>query len=567
MPDIAPAVKRWGSARGHIARDLATLIDGEVRFGDHDRMLYATDASIYQVEPIGVVVPRTIADIEAVVRYAARHQLPILPRGAGTSLAGQTVNDAIVIDFSVHLDQLHQIDRAEATVRVQPGVVLDRLNAAVAPHGLMFGPDVATSTHANLGGMIGNNSAGAHSILYGRTVDHVIGLDVLLADGTRLWLDEGAAERDKRAAELTRRVAGVVRPLAGEIERRFPKTLRRVNGYNLDLVLDELKRSTPGTFDRVNLAHLLCGSEGTLGVVVGAKLRLVGLPPVKGLALVAFEDLIAALDSVRPILATKPAAVELIDETVISLARRNTEYRRYVDLLPDPNGRRLAAVLYVEYFADDPDALERSLSALAEAVAPARIARYTDPAAMAAAWKLRQAGEPLLYGAPGMRKPVTFIEDTAVDPSRLPEFVAAFDRIVTDHGTKAAYYAHASVGCLHMRPMIDLHDPEDVAVMQSIASEVTELVKRFGGALSGEHGDGRLRTPLLERFYGKAICEGFLAIKGIFDPEGRLNPGNIVGARPMTEALRASPAGRPVRVEPVKTFFRYRREHGLEFAV
>ena len=573
MPDIALAVKRWGStpgharARGQIARDLATLIDGEVRFGDHDRMLYATDASIYQVEPIGVVVPRTLADVEAIVLYAARHRLPILPRGAGTSLAGQTVNDAIVIDFSVHLDRLHEIDRAAASVRVQPGVVLDRLNDAVAPYGLMFGPDVATSTHANIGGMIGNNSAGAHSILYGRTVDHVIGLDVLLADGTRLWLDEGAAERDERVAGLTRRVVEVVTPLAGEIEQRFPKTLRRVNGYNLDLVLDELDRSTPGTLDRVNLAHLLCGSEGTLGVVLGAKLRLVELPSVKGLALVAFDDLIAALDSVRSILATKPAAVELIDEVVISLARRNTEYSRYVDLLPAPKGQSPAAVLYVEYFADDPDELERSFSALAEAVAPAPTARYTDPSAMAAAWKLRKAGEPLLYGVPGLRKPITFIEDTAVDPSRLPEFVAAFDRIVTDHGTKAAYYAHASVGCLHMRPMIDLHDPKDVELMQSIAADVTELVKRFDGALSGEHGDGRLRSPLLERFYGKAICDALGAIKAIFDPEGRLNPGNIVGARPMTEALRASPAGRPVRVEPVKTFFRYRREQGLESAV
>lgn len=243
-------------ARDGIARDLETLIAGEVRFGDHDRMLYATDASIYQVAPIGVAVPRTIADVEAIVGYAARHQLPILPRGAGTSLAGQAVNGAIVVDFSVHLDQLQQIDAAEATVRVEPGVVLDQLNDAAAPYGLMFGPDVATSTHANLGGMIGNNSSGAHSILYGRTVDHVIGLDVVLADGTRLWFDEGAAQRDEHVGDLTRRVAEVVHPLVGEIERRFPKTLRRVNGYNLDLVLDDLERSTPGTFDRVNLARL-----------------------------------------------------------------------------------------------------------------------------------------------------------------------------------------------------------------------------------------------------------------------------------------------------------------------
>ncbi len=252
------------SSRG-IARDLEALVGGRVRFGRHDRMLYATDASIYQVEPIGVVAPDTIDAAEKVVGYCADHGLAVLPRGAGSSLAGQTVADAVVIDFSPFCHRIGDIDPEAGTVEVEPGVVLDQLNRAAAAHDLMFGPDVASSTHATLGGMIGNNSAGAHSILYGRTVEHVEGLEVVLADGTRLAFDRGAAEHDLRVAELTRRVADIVGPLADEIHRRYPRTVRRVSGYNLDLIADQLHRCGRGRLDEVNLAHLLCGSKGTLG--------------------------------------------------------------------------------------------------------------------------------------------------------------------------------------------------------------------------------------------------------------------------------------------------------------
>ena len=575
MPDVPLVVspspttrsQRARDGRDRIAADLARLIEGEVRFGRHDRMLYATDASIYQVEPIGVVIPRSSTDVERIVGYAAQHGLPLLPRGAGSSLAGQSVNDAIVIDFSVWLRRVLQIDATRRTARVEPGVVLDDLNAALAGRGLMFAPDVATSTHACIGGMIGNNSAGVHSIVYGRTVEHVAAIEVLMADGTRLRLAEGAASRDERVADLTRRVADVVRPLAGEIRERFPRTLRRVNGYNLDLVLDQLERSAPGTFDRVNLAHLFCGAEGTLGVVVEAEVQLVEPPRHKGLSIIAFTSLEAALGALGAILATGPAAVELIDDVVIAVARENTEYRRYVELLPSAGGGPPGAVLYVEYFADELGKLERLLDDLDARLSPLTVRRYTDPTAMGRAWKLRKAGEPLLCSLPGARKPLTFIEDAAVDPSKLADFVRAFGRIVEAHGTKAAYYAHASVGCLHIRPMIDLRDPADARAMESIAAEVTDLVREFGGALSGEHGDGRARSHLLERFYGPAICDGFRAVKAIFDPENRMNPGNIVEAPPMGEKLRAKPADRTIAVDPVRTFFRYRREEGLMGAV
>lgn len=532
-------------------------------------MLYATDASLYQVEPIGVIVPRSIKQAVRAVRYCVERQLAILPRGGGTSLAGQCVNDAVVIDFSAHCRRLIEIDLISNRATVEPGIVLDQLNASLTQHGVMFGPDVATSSHANLGGMIGNNSAGAHSILYGRTVDNLIALDVQLADGSTVRLDEGAAARDPRVGELTQRVANVILPREREIEARFPKTIRHVDGYNLDLIAKHLRASTPGTFDRVNLAHLVCGSEGTLAVTLGATLKLVPTPKVRGLAIASFAGVDQALRSLTTILTSKPAAVELIDDVVIKLALENREYREYVELLPAPPKGERGAVLYIAYFADTRDALHARFDELARLLPANVINRYEDASAIAQAWKLRKAGEPLLHGLHGPRRPVTFIEDTAVNPDRLADFIADFRAIVAKHGTTAAYYAHASVGCLHIRPLINIKDAADTRAMRAIAEEATDLVMRYGGALSGEHGDGRVRTHLLERFYGPVICQAFRDIKAIFDPKNLLNPGNLIDMRAetMTSALRVKPHDAFVDVPAIKTFFRYEREHGFGEAV
>lgn len=556
--------------RGAIAADLCSHIDGDVRFAKHDRMLYATDASFYQVEPIGVVVPRSMADVERTVAYCAENNLPILPRGGGTSLAGQSVNFAVMIDFAPHCDRILDIDAANKLARVEPGVILAHLNQALAPHGLMFGPDVATAGHANIGGMIGNNSSGAHSVLYGRTVEHLIGLDVLLADGSWLTLDQSAAERDERARNLTRQVAEIVLPIAEEIDARFPKILRHVDGYNLDVLLEQLRQSTSGTFDRVNLAHLLCGSEGTLGVTTEATLNLVDAPRAKGLAIVAFTDVDHALRAVEQILETKPAAVELVDDVVLGLAEKNAECRRYLAFMPEGvmDGRS-GSVLYIEYFAEDDDQLAACFASLETKFPKHPTRTFTDPAKMTGAWKLRAAGEPLLHGLPGERKPQTFVEDAAVNPRELPAFIRDFRALIARHGTTAAYYAHASVGCLHVRPLINLRDDADRHAMHTMATELCDLVKEYGGALSGEHGDGRLRSHLLERFYGEPICDAFAQIKSLFDPRNLLNPGNIIGTQPMTESLRTRPqrdAPQP-RVPDVDTFYRYDREHGFAGAV
>jgi FAD/FMN-containing dehydrogenase/Fe-S oxidoreductase len=553
-------------SRDRIADDLRRLIRGEVRFGRHDRLLYATDASLYQVEPIGVVIPRDVDEAAAVIEYCGRQGIAVLPRGGGTSLAGQAVAEAVVVDFSVRCRRI-EVDPQRRVARVEPGAVLDELNGAAAPHGLLFGPDVATSTHATLGGMIGNNSAGARSILYGRTVDHVEAVEVALADGSRLALQEGAALRDERVAAITRRVADVVAPLADQIRRVYPRIVRRVNGYNLDLLLDDLERSTPGRYERVNLARLLCGAEGTLGAVLRARVRLVEAPRHKGLVILGFESVESALEALRPILATGPAAVELLDDLIIGLAMGNAECRRLVELLPPVRGSRPGAVLYVEQFAADAAELDLRLQASEAAVREAPSRRFTDAAGMARAWALRRSGEPLLHGIHGDRKPVTFVEDAAVDPSRLPEFVREFRRIVAKAGTTAAFYAHASVGCLHIRPMLDVRREEDLAAMAAMAAEVTDLVRTFEGALSGEHGDGRSRTALLRRFYGDEICDAFARIKAIFDPRGIFNPGNIVGSPSMTGELRLRPHGPVVEVPAVRTFFRYDRQGGFGEAV
>jgi len=566
--------------RGRIARDLANEVEGEVRFGFHDRMLYATDASLFQVEPIGVVIPASVEDARRTVAFCAARRLPILPRGGGTSLAGQCTNRAVVIDFSARCRGIGEVDAERRRVFVEPGVVLDELNDELAEKGtgLFFGPDVATSKHAAIGGMVGNNSAGSRSIRYGRTADKLLAVDALVLDDpdrpARLRLERGAAAHDPRVRTITERVVDVVRRNERLIRERFPKITRRVDGYNLDMILDQLGSAPNGDLEGVNLASLVCGSEGTLGVTLGAELELSPVPIRKGLAVVGFASLDDALAALQTILTTAPTAVELLDDMVIDLARANREHRRYVELLPKPVSAPVKAVLYVEYSAEErPEEVEESFERLKSLLPGAPVAEYTGASEMAQAWKLRKAGEPLLHGVAGNRKPITFIEDTAVAPARLPEFVKEFRRIVESHGTKAAFYAHASVGCLHIRPLLDQHDKDDLERARDILEQVTDLVREYEGSLSGEHGDGRIRTPMLERFFGPELMEAFREIKGIFDPANLLNPGNIVEPVAREKILtrtRTHPGEtieRAATFPDVDTYYDYSDQHGFRGAL
>jgi FAD/FMN-containing dehydrogenase/Fe-S oxidoreductase len=564
------------------AKTMASRIRGQVRFGAHDRMLYATDASIYQVEPLGVVIPADVDDLREVVSYCAEHNLPMLPRGGGTSLAGQCVNRAVVIDCSANCRDIVEVDEVDRRCRVQPGITIDDLNDAIADTGLFFAPDPSTTKQANVGGCIGNNAAGTRSIRYGRTSESVESVRLLLAAGESVTLGPGDPSTQRTGTErrIVEGLVDICDRYADLIRERFPKTRRRNAGYALDMILAEIDRAREAghdPIDTINLAPIICGAEGTLGLVTEATLTLHPRPKAKGLAVIGFENLDAAIECVESILSLDPAAVELLDDLVISLARTNIEYRDYVLLMPQPKVGELMAVLYVEFFAYSDtgeiqrkfDALEELLGTLPQAV-NATMSRYTDPGPMDKALKLRKAGEPLLHAIPGKRKPLGFVEDNAVPVKNLAEFVRRFRAIVESHGTRAAFWAHASVGVLHVRPLLDPRDPEDRQRMQNIAISVADLAKELGGVMSGEHGDGRVRGPLLERYFGPELMTAFREVKALFDPKGLMNPGNIVDPQPIEtihETLRTRPHGENLKFQPVDTFFDYSAEEGFDHAV
>jgi FAD/FMN-containing dehydrogenase/Fe-S oxidoreductase len=549
MTQATPANERIGS---DLERELRKVVEGEVRFDDYSRLLYATDASMYQVEPIGVVLPRSAADVQAVLALANRYNVPVLPRGGGTSLAGQTVNHAVVLDFSMFMNQVLEVNTEERWCRVQPGLVQDELNAHVRPMGLLFGPDTSTSNRATLGGMCGNNSAGSHSIAYGKTLDHVLELGCLLADGTEVVLrdlgpDELAAKArlDGLEGQIYREVRRLVDQEADEIRVRYPKIMRRVSGYNLDEFLK------PQPF---GLQRLAVGSEGTLAVVVEMKVRLVPQPRWTALDVVHYRDLQEALASAPDILTTGPYAVELTDKMILDLARANIEQRGRMGFVQgDP-----AAIMLVEYAGDSEAEVRAKVEAFEAFRARQRMGYAAhlafEPAEQQSIWKLRKAGLGLLLGMKGEKKPIAFVEDTAVDPAKLPAFIARFREILDRHGAAAGYYGHCSVGCLHIRPLIDLKTDAGLRQVRAIADEITALVLEFGGALSGEHGDGRARSPFNEALYGPRLYEAFRQVKRAFDPKGLLNPGNIVDAPPLTEHLRFGPAYRTWAPETLLDF-------------
>jgi len=551
------------------AKHIASIIEGEVRFRKHDRMLYATDASIYQVEPLGIVLPKNAEDVLRVIEYTRDHNLPLLPRGAGTSLAGQAVNHAIILDFSVYCNRFLSLDIENQECTVEPGTILDHLNNLVAERSnnqLMFAPDVATSNRANIGGMIGNNSAGAHSIRFGRTVRHIKRIKAALADGSVLDFHQGAAGKNQRIHHLTTEIQNILLPIADLIMQNYPDLIRSEGGYNLGKLLDQIESSTPNTFDRVNLAHLLVGSEGTLAVTLEATLNLVPRPAKSALALLAFSSLEEAVSSVAEIVETNPAAVELLDNVILDLAQKNLQTRRFVvDLMPaldKPNENKSGtAVLFVEYTGENNDEINAQLEQLKQnrnlANHSTTLSIHTTPAEIENAWQLRKAAEPLVHAIPGCRKPVGFVEDTAVSPAQLPEFVRRFRAIVEKQNTTASYYAHASVGCLHIRPLLNLRDPLDRNTMKKIAREVADLVREFHGSFSAEHGFGRARGALLSTRFPPPIIDAITQIKHLFDPYNRLNPDNLINPQPITQRLRIQPSDSPLPVPEVNTFFNY----------
>jgi FAD/FMN-containing dehydrogenase/Fe-S oxidoreductase len=557
MSDVQPSAAFF--------RELAGAVVGDVRTDRLARTLYATDASIYEIVPDGVVLPRCTADIVSTVRLCAQYGVPVTARGAGTGLTGGCVNRGVQLDLSRYLNRILHIDARAGTAHVEPGVVLDELNAAIKPHGLQFAPDVATSSRATIGGMIANNSCGAHSLIYGRTVDHILALDVVLSDGSRhtygapRGLTGGAQEDVPQAAGNALAARGdallsqLRSELADEIAARYPKVLRSNGGYALDRL-----RVDGG---RLTTERLLSGSEGTLGIITSAVVKLIALPRHKGLVVVHFAALQEALNSVPKMLKHQPAAVELIDKFITDASKDNPTFAHKRGFLQgDP-----AAILIVEFYEEDAGRLQERMAGLAADLRGQGCGYawplLTDATQQQYVWDVRKAGTGLLMSRPGERQPYDFVDDTAVDPAVLGPYMEKFRQIMVEEGCEqAGYYAHASVGCLHVRPVLNLRRRDDIERMHRIADRVSSLALEYGGTMTGEHGDGLVRSCWLEKMYGPRLTAAFRQIKETFDPQNILNPGKIVNAPAMTANLRY---GEGYRVQQPLTLLDFSAHGGM----
>ena len=522
-----------------LAARLRREIEGDVFFDPFTRGRYSTDASHYQIEPIGVVVPRTEADITHVIGIATEENLPILPRGAGSSQCGQTTGQALVVDVSRYLNHVMDFSPEQKTVTVQPGVTLDQLNAFLKSNGLMFMVDVSTSNCATIGGMAGNNSCGARSIRYGTMRDNVYAIDAVLADANTHHFGEIPWDIDQLEGHfayrsLAKELALLGAQEANEIRSRFPTLMRRVGGYNLDALVRGFSNRPGG--ENINLAHLLVGSEGTLAFSTRLHLKLHPIPTHKVLGICHFPTFYQAMASTQYIVALNPTAVELIDCTMIELARDiplfRPTIRRFVHGDPE-------ALLLVEFAGDDKDELLHRLARLQELMGDlglsGTVVEAIDSESQQAIWEVRKSGLNIMMSMKGDGKPISFIEDCAVPLEDLANYTDRLTRVFEKYGTRGTWYAHASVGCLHVRPVVNLKEPDGVRKMRAIAEEAFAMVREYKGSHSGEHGDGLVRSEFHEAMFGSRMVRNFEKLKNLFDPQGLFNPGKIVHAPKMDD--------------------------------
>ncbi|MBS8120376.1 FAD-binding protein [Haloferax volcanii] len=517
-----------------LATELRDRVDGDVKFDEYAQVLYATDGSIYQARPAGVVLPRDADDVRATVETGANHGVPVLPRGTGSSLGGQTVGrGCVVIDFTKYMDDIVDIDPQARRATVQPGCVQDHLDAALADHGLKFAPDPASSNRSTVGGGIGNNSTGAHSVRYGITGAYTEELEVILADGSLIHTREVVLDSDEYdsilaqddlEANIYRTVRALVENHESEIENKYPSLKRSVSGYNLQKVIYENDDGEAV----INLSKLFVGAEGTLGVIVEATVSLVTKPDETALALYCFDDLVDAMEAVPEALEFPVSAVELMDDEVFRLARESEGYAEYAE--PIPEGAKAALMLeWDDELVDDFEAAVADTNAhFVDSGAAFDVLEAYSEESQGRLWKLRKAAIPLLMSLEGDPKPYPFIEDATVPPEELAEYVQKFEDVLENHGTSAAYFAHAGSGTLHIRPILNLKENEGIEKMHSITDDVTDLVVEHHGAFSGEHGDGMARTEFNPKMYGPELWGAFKELKTAFDPDWLFNPGNVV---------------------------------------
>ncbi len=552
------------SEKTQVEHELRKTITGDIKFDTYSKMLYSTDASIYQMEPIGVVLPRNTEDVMATMQICSDSKTIFLPRGGGTSLAGQTVNHGVVVDFTKYMNRILSINAEERWAIVEPGITIDALNAGLKPYGLYYTPDPTTKSRATIGGSLGNNSCGAHSVVYGKTSDQVLELDVILSNAEKVHfntIEENALQSilsskpdslEKRIYTETLRLATEHRE---EIDRRYPRIQRRVSGYNLDFLRDNKP---------VNLSNMIVGSEGTLGTITAAKVKLEPIPTNIGLAIVHFKDLFESMEATVMILDHGPSAVELVDKMILDRSKSSLGLSRQTTFIEgDPE-----AILLVEFFGENMKEVESKIDNMNQALQKRNLSyacsKALRPEEQRSAWAIRSAGLGLLMSVKGDSKPLPFVEDTAVSPERLPEYVRRFDSIVKSHNTYAGYYGHASVGCLHIRPMINIKTQSGLRDLVSISDQISDLVLEFNGSMSGEHGDGIVRGVWTEKMLGTTLYQAFKDLKSSFDPDNILNPGKIINTPPMTENLRLSPEQ---TVNEPTTVFDFSKDQGFTRAI
>ena len=558
-----------------IVAKLKSFITGEVKTDPVTRVLYSTDASIHKIVPMGVVFPRNIDELIPIVKLAHQYNIPLIPRGSGSSLAGQAIGSGVIIDCSRYVNKLVHINCEEQTALVEPGLILDDLNREAKKYNLRFGPDPASSERATLGGSIGNNATGAHSILYGMTADHIISAEVILSDGTVTTLKPISMDDARRIAngvinttasriekQIYRSALEIQNEYQEDIKKSWPRTWRRVSGYNLNYLIP-WSSSFPPQWDldqtpyppvlpnTINLAQLLAGSEGTLGIIRNATLRLVPLKKHTVISVINFSSIGEACDIVPKILELSPSAVELIPQSLIHLARSVPAYANQLTfVIGDP-----AALLGVEFSGNDPQKLSDQVTRLNKLINWSSKPFVVDtPELQKQVWDVRNVGLGILMSRLGDNKPISFIEDMSVPVERLGEFVRELDIILNHYKTQADYYGHASAGCLHIRPLLNIKTQVGRAELRSIAEAAVDLVLRLGGAVSAEHGDGITRGEFIERAYGPRVMQAFRKIKHAADPQGILNPGKIIDPPKLDTSLRYDDKYRPEGWTPVMAF-------------
>lgn len=543
-------------------KDLKNAVSGEVYFDTIRRQIYSVDASIYEIEPLAILLPKSKEDIISAVKVAAKHHVPVIARGAATGITGGCLGRGLIIDHSCYLKQIESVNFHHQFAICQPGVVQDNLNKILSVRNFRLGPDTSTGDRATLGGMMANNSAGARSLYYGKMVDHVIGIELILASGEKIYFEEvdDKALQQKLSLQnseghIYREVCRIREQYREEILRHFPRIPRRVSGYNLD----ELIKPGP-----LNICKLITGSEGTLGIATQIKVNIVQRPQLQGLCILFFSSMHSAMQAIGTIMEFKPLSLEMIDDQIIERGRESPSMRGKLDWLKGSPKTMLVAEFQAPNIHDLQERLHGFISDMQNRSIGYDQTSMIQPAQMEQVWSLRKAGLGLLLSKRSYSRAIAFIEDLSIDPTGLPAFMDKFQAYLKSLGKEAGIYGHAGSGCMHVRPYIDLRDPKELSLMKKMMEDVSDMVLEHHGALSGEHGDGIVRSWLNKKMFGEKIYQAFKELKAAFDPHHLMNPGKIVDGREFLDHLRLSPE---TPISSVTTFLDFSKEGGFELAV